>query len=70
MPPNRNYISIIGGKDMKSVEVKRGPAEVKVIIIDGGRDRDISDWIPETTKKSILEAYKEYCNDKKAGSWY
>lgn len=54
---------------MKSVEVKRGP-EVKVIIIDGGRDRDISNWIPETTKKSILEAYKEYCNDKKAGSWY
>lgn len=54
---------------MKSVNVKRGP-EVKVIIIDGGRDRDISNWIPEATKKDIMEAYREYCNDKKAGGWY
>lgn len=54
---------------MKSVNVKRGP-EVKVIIIDGGRYKNISDWIPETTMKDIMETYREYCNDKKAGSWY
>lgn len=50
---------------MKSVEVKRGP-EVKVIIIDGGRDRDISNWIPEATMNSIMDAYDEY---KKSESW-
>ena len=40
--------------------------KVKVIVVDNGRDHDISDWIPEATMDKIREAYDEF---KRSESW-